>query len=113
MKNEGADERVAVRGETATFDCVGRTLEGYGGVYRGRRRSIFYHRLQVTVEVTALSRAAMVALGTIFLGFLRLRGRPELRGNAGGGARRIQQESKDEEERHGSFYSGRRVTMEP
>jgi hypothetical protein len=110
LKNAGADERVAVRGET---DGVGWALEGCGRFDRGRRRSIFYHRLQVTVEVTALSRAAMVALGTVFRGFLRLRGRPELRGNTGGGARRIQQKSKDEEERHGSFYSGGRVTMEP
>jgi hypothetical protein len=36
----------------------------------------------------------------------------ELRGNARGGAGRIQQEGKDEHERHAPFYSGGRVTMD-
>jgi hypothetical protein len=36
----------------------------------------------------------------------------ELRGNARGGAGRIEQERQDEEERHVSFYSGGRVRME-
>jgi hypothetical protein len=40
-----------------------------------------------------------------------LRGGIELRRNAGGGAL-IQHEGKDEDERHGPFYSGGRVTME-
>lgn len=41
-----------------------------------------------------------------------LRGGFELRGNARGGAGRIQQEGKDEHERHALFYSGGRVTMD-
>lgn len=100
-------EHDAFRSET---DWVGRALEGYGRVCRGRRRPIFYHRLQVPVEIAAFSRAAMVAFGTIFRG---VRGELELPRNAGGGAGRIQQEREDEDERHGSFYSGRRVTMDP
>ncbi len=36
----------------------------------------------------------------------------ELRGNAGGGAGRIQQERQDEDEGHEPFYSGGRVRIE-
>jgi hypothetical protein len=40
-----------------------------------------------------------------------VRGSFELRGNAGGRAGRIEQEGEDEDEGHGPFYSGGRVTM--
>ena len=51
-------------------------------------------------------------LGAMMVGRAVFRGGFELRGNAGGGTGRIQQEGEDEDERHGPFYSGGRVTME-
>jgi hypothetical protein len=59
------------------------------------------------VEVAApLGRRSVMMAGRTVL-----RGGIELRRNAGGGAL-IQHEGKDEDERHGPFYSGGRVTME-
>ncbi len=51
-------------------------------------------------------------LGVMMAGRAVFRGGLELRGDTGGRAGRIQQEGKDEDERHGPFYSGGRVTME-
>jgi len=97
--------------ERSDLDFDSRDFERRRRIVHRRRRgetSILDHRLQMPMEIAApLGRlAAMTAGGAV------LRWSPELRGNASGGARRIQQEGKDEDQRHGPLYSGGQVTME-
>jgi len=99
------------RAERSEVERGRRAFERRRSISRRRRRngaSVFDHGLQMPVDVAApLGRRSAIMAGRTVL-----RGGFELRGNARGGAGRIQQEGKDEHERHALFYSGGRVTMD-
>ena len=68
--------------------------------------AVLDHRLQVLVKVAARSGG-----GVMMAGLAAFLGDPDLHGNARGGAGRVDQKGEGENEDHGPFYSGRRVTM--